>query len=134
MPRHIVVALDLRPESKETLALALELAQVAGADLEILHVAHEGETVPERAEKKVQSVVAEVAREQAVGVEQEAGSGADAILTGGSIAEQIRSMAVRKRADLVIIGRGSIQSGLMERLRANSYDIIRDAPCPVLSV
>ena len=84
MPRHIVVALDLRPEAKETMALALELAQSTHADLEILHVAAEGETVPERAEQKVHDVVDEAAKARHVGVAHEAGTEADVILTGGS--------------------------------------------------
>ena len=134
LPRHIVVALDLRPESRETMARALELAQNSGADLEILHVAPEGETVPEAAERRVQDVVAEVAREQVVKVHQDSGGEPGVILTGGSIAVQLRAVAIRKRADLVVIGRGSIQAGIMHRLLANSYDIIREAPCPVLSV
>jgi nucleotide-binding universal stress UspA family protein len=45
----------------------------------------------------------------------------------------VRNVAMRKRADLVVIGRGCIQNG-RGRLRANAYAIIREAPCPVLSV
>ena len=90
LPRHIVVALDLRPESRVTMARALELAQNSGADLEILHVAPEGETVPEAAERRVQDVVTEVAREQVVKVHQETGGEPDVILTGGSVASYWR--------------------------------------------
>jgi len=45
----------------------------------------------------------------------------------------VRNIALKSRADLVVIGRGAIRTGL-GRLNANSYDIIRDSPCPVLSV
>ena len=136
-PRHIVVALDLSAESRDTMAVALELAQETGADLEILHVAHEGEVEPSaanHADRLVHEVVETAAREQLVKVQKDEPGTADVILTGGSIAEQVRAMAVRKRADLVVIGRGSIQSGLAGRLKSNSYSIIREAPCPVLSV
>jgi hypothetical protein len=33
-----------------------------------------------------------------------------------------------------VIGRGNIRKGAFSRLRAHAYDIVRDAPCPVLSV
>jgi len=52
---------------------------------------------------------------------------------GGDVAEGIRDLALRNRADLVVIGRGAIRTGL-GRLYAHSYDIIRESPCPVLSV
>lgn len=124
-PRHIVVALDLRPESRATMASALELAQQAGATLEVLHVAAEGETATDAAERRVHLVVEEAAREQSVAVEETGHDATDLVLTGGSIADQVRDMAIRKRADLVIIGRGR---------NVNAYPIIREAPCPVLSV
>jgi len=38
-----------------------------------------------------------------------------------------------READLVIIGHGRIH-GHLGRLRTNSYAIIREAPCPVLSL
>jgi len=36
-------------------------------------------------------------------------------------------------ADLLVIGRGSA-SGVFGRLRTNAYAIIRQSPCPVLSI
>jgi nucleotide-binding universal stress UspA family protein len=36
-------------------------------------------------------------------------------------------------ADLVVIGR-SCGNGVVGRLRTNSYAIIRECPCPVISV
>jgi nucleotide-binding universal stress UspA family protein len=36
-------------------------------------------------------------------------------------------------ADLLVIGRGSA-AGLFGRLRTNAYAIIRQSPCPVVSV
>jgi hypothetical protein len=36
-------------------------------------------------------------------------------------------------ADLLVIGRGSA-AGMFGRLRTNAYAIIRQSPCPVVSV
>jgi nucleotide-binding universal stress UspA family protein len=41
--------------------------------------------------------------------------------------------AEEHRSDLLVIGRSS-HSGLAGRLRTHSYAIIREAPCPVISV
>jgi nucleotide-binding universal stress UspA family protein len=52
---------------------------------------------------------------------------------GGNIAETVRELALRSRSDLVVVGRGAIKTGL-GRLYGHTYDIIRESPCPVLSV
>jgi nucleotide-binding universal stress UspA family protein len=133
LPRHIVVALDLHPHSKRTMELALEIAKGTGADVEILHIAPEGQTVSEGAEAQVGSILQAAASQQEVEVHSESTSEASEVLAGGTIAEQVRSLALRKRADLVIIGHGHTHTGIMGRLKNVSYSIVREAPCPVLS-
>lgn len=49
------------------------------------------------------------------------------------IPEGIRDAAIQEQADLVIVGRGHEQ-GNLSRLWSSLYAIIRDSPCPVLSV
>ena len=51
----------------------------------------------------------------------------------GPIAEAIHDEAVRRHADLIVTGRGHAQ-GSFSRLWSHLYPIIRQAPCPVLSV
>jgi hypothetical protein len=46
---------------------------------------------------------------------------------------RLRDLALRRRTDLMIIGRGAIQSRF-DRFGAHAYDIIRESPCPVISV
>jgi nucleotide-binding universal stress UspA family protein len=49
-----------------------------------------------------------------------------------SVPRAICSVAKRQDADVVVIGRGS--ETLLARLRTNSYSIIRQSPCAVVSV
>jgi nucleotide-binding universal stress UspA family protein len=51
----------------------------------------------------------------------------------GEIAETITEETRRQKADLILIGRGLLPSPL-GRLRSNAYAIIRQSPCPVVSV
>ncbi len=132
-PRHILAALDLKPETRHTLEVALQLGRDAGATVEIVHAAPEGEIAPLHSNARIQQALAEAAREQLVTVQQQAGSEVDLVVDGGSVATLVRSVALHKRSDLIVIGRGCIQGG-MSRLRANAYAIIREAPCPVWSV
>jgi nucleotide-binding universal stress UspA family protein len=134
-PRHIVCAINLKPESRHTLEFAFDLATESDATIELVHVAPEGEVGPVESETKIQELLTEAARRKLVKIQEEAGAtDVEAVLAGGSVADMVRDLAIRKRADLVVIGRGCIQQGIGSRLRANSYGIIREAPCPVLSV
>jgi nucleotide-binding universal stress UspA family protein len=45
----------------------------------------------------------------------------------------VREYALRTQADLVVIGRGHTQRAL-GRLRTHAYSILRNSPCPVLSI
>ena len=75
-----------------------------------------------------QAAEAELSRLQA-----SAGSNSRVLLDVGEPARIICSAAERMAADLLIIGRGSA-SGSFGRLRTNAYAIIRQSPCPVVSV
>lgn len=130
-PRHIVCAIDLKTKSKETLEFAVDLAAETNASLELLHVAPEGEIEPLPSELKLHELLEESARDKGVKVQED--TGATAVLAGGSIADRVRDLAIQKRADLVVIGRGCTHHGL-GRIRENTFAIVRESPCPVLSV
>jgi nucleotide-binding universal stress UspA family protein len=124
----------LRPESRQTLEFAIGLANDADATVDLVHVALEGEVEALPSESRLQEMLIEAARDKLVKIREEIEAPeAQMIVDGGSVADMVRSEAVRKRADLVVIGRGSIQTG-MGRLWSNAYAIVREAPCPVISV
>lgn len=54
-------------------------------------------------------------------------------LVFGPIAQVLRDAAVQQAADLLVVGRGESQSPLSGVL-SNLYAIVRESPCPVLSV
>jgi nucleotide-binding universal stress UspA family protein len=134
-PRYILCALDLKPESRHTLEFAIEIAAETDASVELFHVAPEGEIGPIQAESRIHELLVEAARSKLVKIQEAAGAtDVEMVLAGGSVADMVRDVAIKKRADLVVIGRGCVQKGLGGRLRANAYAILREAPCPVLSV
>jgi nucleotide-binding universal stress UspA family protein len=55
------------------------------------------------------------------------------LIESGDAAKMVCSLASRTGADVLVIGRGSA-AGVFGRLRANAYSIIRQSPCPVVSV
>jgi nucleotide-binding universal stress UspA family protein len=58
---------------------------------------------------------------------------ADVTIESGEPSQAICALAERIRADALVIARGSA-AGVFGRLRTNAYAIIRQSPCPVVSV
>ena len=122
----------MRPEGIRTLEVAVGIARDAGANLELVHVP--AETVSaEAAEQHMQEMLARVGSFEGIGMRQSPWLTPKAESEGGGVAEGVRMLALQKRSDLVVIGRGAIHTTL-GRLHSHCYEIIRESPCPVLSV
>jgi nucleotide-binding universal stress UspA family protein len=132
-PTKIVCAVDMGPQSVKALNWADQLAQEFHAELVLVHATPLGESHVDDAfdpewRTAVQVRMREKLSEMAVGVH------AAAIVTeSGNPADVVAETAERFEAHLVVIGR-SEAGGLFGRLRANAYAIIRQSPCPVVSV
>jgi nucleotide-binding universal stress UspA family protein len=118
---NILCAVDLGPQSSKTLFWAARLAQEFGARLTLLHATPSGPDMQLAAGEELRRL------QKFVGAE------ADLALETGEPAPLICAAAERLRADVLVIGRGSA-AGVFGRLRTNAYAIIRQSPCPVVSV
>jgi hypothetical protein len=65
-------------------------------------------------------------------MQAEAGTAFDVCMESGSVAKVVRAAAEHHQADLIVIGRGAILDP-MGRPRTNTYAVIRESICPVLS-
>jgi nucleotide-binding universal stress UspA family protein len=129
MPERVLCALDLEEHSAATLRWASWLAQALAAKLTLIHAV----TAPDRkAGEDAQSKEDEAEGEMLV-LQRDTGVDADLLLESGEPAHVICSSAARLGSDVLVIGRGSA-TGAIGRLRANAYAIIRQSPCPVVSV
>lgn len=132
--QNIVCAVDLKPHSERVLEWAQQISGEYQAALHLVHAIPAYETRPAcyfdaELRLNLEAEGREAIQEflNAHGVE------AAIHVNGGEVAQVVRCAAQRSRADLVVIGRSS-DSGLVGRLRANAYSIIRQSPCPVVSV
>ncbi len=117
--RNVLCAVDLGPQSANALCWASWFSRAFDARLTLLHAALC------RPDNEV--------REELCHLVQSAGAAADLLVEAGDPAHVICSAAQRLRADVLVIGRGSA-AGVYGRLRTNAYAIIRQSPCPVVSV
>ena len=132
--RRILCAIDLGKQSCPTVAWAKNFAAEFGAELEIVHA------VPEASENPVvyahedpKEDLVNQATEKLEAVKKCVGTDAKAFVVGDEVASAVCGCAAREKADLLVIGR-SVAPGVVGRLRANAYSIIRQSPCPVVSV
>jgi len=116
---------------------AHEFASAFGARLSIVHAIPSATMRPETyyLESDMSRLLARDARERIAKI-LSAARIPDAkiyVQNGGSTANVVRSVAQDQHADIVVIGRAS-GAGNRGRLRTDSYAIIRESPCPVISV
>lgn len=132
-PNSVLCAVDTTSEDVKTLKWAAEAATQLGANLSLVHIERRLESPGEdRYSHEYNRMAIAAANEKLLQLQGAAGTHAEMIVEAGAVAHAVRSTAERLSADLLIIGRGrAVASG---GLGLNTYGIIREARCPVISV
>ncbi len=132
--RKILCAIDLGTQSCPTAAWAKNFAAEFGAALSIVHAVPEANSQPAvYSDDTRHDDLIKLATERVRKVQECVGAEAKVLVVGDEVASAVCECAAREQADLVVIGR-SVSAGVMGRLRENAYSIIRQSPCPVVSV
>ncbi len=130
----VMCAVDRTEDSVATMRFACRLAQDSHARLFLVHAVPGAEIAPDRYfDADLCQYLEQDARKTIGQLQQTAGVAAPLCLGAGEVSHVVRDSALGHSADLVVIGRGHATRTL-GRLRSNVYSIIRDAPCPVISV
>jgi nucleotide-binding universal stress UspA family protein len=120
--QRILCAVDLKPASAGVLDWACHLAEEYQAELTLVHVAGSD---------------SQAARSQAKGalehLQQAAACRAAIRVEAGDVSAVVAHLAGELKADLLVIGRKPA-AGVLGRLEMIAYSIIRQSPCPVVSV
>ena len=131
--QHILCAVDLGRQSAKALAWAEWLRRLFGARLTLMHATAAVAETASTPEDTWRANLRWAAEKEMRGVLEAAGCEAELLVDAGEPAHAICAAAARLKASLLVIGRGSA-AGVFGRLRTNSYAIIRQSPCPVVSV
>lgn len=132
--KTIMCAVDLGPLSVQPLKWASQLARDFQARLILVHAYPCVELrAGECGDSDLNARLAESARERLEKLRTECDSPAELVLGCGDAPKAVSALARDHQADLLVIGRGSA-AGIFGRLRTNAYAIIRESPCPVVSV
>jgi nucleotide-binding universal stress UspA family protein len=130
----VMCAVDRTEDSVATMRFARWLAQDNAARLFLVHAIPGAEVAPDKYfDSDLRAYLEQESRKTIDLLQEKAGVGAPLCLGAGEVSHVVRDSALGHSADLVVIGRGRATRTL-GRLRSNVYSIIRDAPCPVISV
>jgi Universal stress protein UspA and related nucleotide-binding proteins len=128
--RKWVCAIGLSSDSERVLNMAKSASLVAQAKLSIIHVMQENKRkfVPGRPCEQEQ-----IARRQLADLQNKVGVDAatPVRIAIGPIKETLLHEVSKESADVLVIGRSLQGTG---RLRDLAYSLVRDSPCPVVSV
>jgi nucleotide-binding universal stress UspA family protein len=121
--QRILCAVNLKTASARVLNWASRLAEEYQAELTLVHVTPGGESQQRR------SVVRSALEE----LQKAAAYPAAVRVEAGDVSTVVAHLAGESKADLLVIGRKAA-AGVLGRLEMTAYSIIRQSPCPVVSV
>jgi len=131
--QSIVCALDDSQEAEAVLRAAASIASAYRAQLWIVHVVPTPPAYPDIDLADHTRQLTEASECRMRDLKAKLGVDAPHSVIDALLADGIHHEVVRRKADLLVTGRGH-SIGTFSRLWSHLYSIIRDAPCPVLSV
>jgi nucleotide-binding universal stress UspA family protein len=127
-------AIDLGPKSAGVLSWAHDLARAFGAQLTIAHVCQTIEMgVAALAGADVMPILAGRAQDALAKLCGDLGISAASQILSGDVAQSLQRVARECESSMMVVGR-STDGEIPGRLGAHCYSIVRQAPCPVISV
>lgn len=131
---NILCAIDLGPQSHKTLCWAARLASEFDGRLTVVHALPSLDVGEARYfDQSIHVMIERQASEQLQALQDKVGTHAEVIFDYGDVAKVVSAAAGTSKADLVVIGRHAA-AGIIGRLRTHGYAIVRESPCPVVSV
>jgi nucleotide-binding universal stress UspA family protein len=132
--RNILCAIDTDGEGTQLISAAAELAASSKGTVHIVHaVASDHDATQRHGGSEFTEFLKDQARLTIHSMQKLAKTDFPVCIEAGSIPEIVRRAALNHQADLILIGRGVLPR-FAGGLRSQAYAIVRDTPCPVLSV
>jgi nucleotide-binding universal stress UspA family protein len=129
--KRVLCALDDHPRDLPVLQWAAQFAREQNVELRLVHAVRG----PAECEDNLsfREFLFNAAQERIDQLQAQAGTKLEVCLQYGDPGRIVHQAAFGYSADLVVIGRGLTQKHFGS-LRSGAYEVIREAPCPVISV
>lgn len=131
---NVLCAVDLTESSIPLMQFASSFAREFQARLWLVHAVPALESMPQKYfDTDLHADLEKDARQTIGNMQEKAGVVAQLCLARGEVANVVRDAALHHAAGLVVTGRGAATEAF-GRLRTQIYSIIRQSPCPVISL
>jgi nucleotide-binding universal stress UspA family protein len=130
---HILCAVDADTNDIPVIQWAAEFARKEHADLRLIHAVEGAKSKSAESDSPVRQELFELAHHGMEKLQKSAATAFEVTLRGGTPENVIQDAVQDLEADLIVIGRGGIR-GALGRLRSHAASILRQSPCPVISV
>ena len=131
--KSIICALDETPESEAVLRAAAAMAKSYQASLALVHVLEMPPATPEIDFTPYRQDLIDAGHTHMRSLKDRLNLDVPNVVIDAGVADGIREEIVRRKGDLLVVGRGHDQ-GIVSRVWSRLYSIVRDSPCPVLSI
>lgn len=131
--KSVLCALDLTGESEAVLVAGRAIAASYGAQLSLVHAIAPPPATIEIDYAPFRQGLIDSADSDLSDLKRKLGLDVAHRIVDGPAEEGVRQEALRIKADLIVTGRGHAGEGF-SRIWSRLYGIVREAPCPVLSI
>jgi nucleotide-binding universal stress UspA family protein len=133
--RNVVCAIDTSADAPRLIRYAGELSRAVGATVHLVHAIPPppATRMEQYLSRDFEAFLKNSARQAIDAMQKDAGTDFELCVEAGNVSCIVAAAARTHEADLVLIGRGALPH-FGGRLRTHVYPIIREAPCPVLSI
>ena len=131
--KSILCAVDESNEAEGVIRAAAALAAAYDAELHIVHAIEMLAPTGDLDLAPYKKILADDACVRLRELIAQLGVDAPRAVVDGPVAQGVRDEAIRTKADLIVTGRGRSQD-TFARMMSRLYPVIREAPCPVLSI
>jgi nucleotide-binding universal stress UspA family protein len=136
LKNHILVPVDFSEQSLIALTQSFNLAKLTMADITLINVIEDTFQVPFFTKTDYQAVEKKINKElDKLSAETTAKSGVrvNSLVVRGKVYEEIQKAAKKLKSSFIVMGTtGSV--GLKKFIGSNALRVIREAPCPVITI
>jgi nucleotide-binding universal stress UspA family protein len=136
LKNHILVPVDFSDQSMIALGQSYNLARLTKADLTLINVIDDSFHLPFFSKKEDTAMVKKVQKAMdklADDTSKETGLSVSTLVAQGKVYEEITKAAKKLKCNFIIMGtNGSV--GLKKFIGSNALRVIREAPCPVITI
>jgi nucleotide-binding universal stress UspA family protein len=137
LKNHILVPIDFSEQSLIALGQSYNLARLTRATLTLIYVIEDHFHLPfttKKQDKTLEKNVLKELKKLASDTYAKSGVQTDTMVAHGKVYEEIQNAAKKLKSSMIIMGTMGGGKGLKRFIGSNALRVIREAPCPVITI